>query len=224
MPTPKPWSHTALDTFKTCPRMYEAKYILKSVVEPETEQMRWGKMVHKHFEDRQAVATPLPPELEPHEAFMQRLEDKPGVLFTEVKGGIDRKLRPCAFFVPDVWVRVIKDWEKVDGKTATIVDYKTGKPHQKPEQLALFALHTFVLHPQVELVNAQYYWTQTLSSTKKVWGRHEIPLLWKYFTADLRQYAEAYQTNTWQPRQSGLCGGWCPVTECEFWRPKKDKR
>ena len=220
---PKPWSFTALDTFKTCPRMYQAKNILKSVVEAETEQMRWGKMVHKHFEDRQAVKTPLPPELAAHEPYMLALETKPGVTFTEMKCGIDIKLQPCHFFDRSVWCRIIKDFEKVSDKSSIIVDYKTGKPHQKPEQLALFALHTFLMHPQVDLVNAQFYWTQSASTTKKVWGRDEIAGLWALFLPDLRQYAEAFQTDTWQPRQSGLCNGWCPVTECEFWRPKKER-
>jgi hypothetical protein len=38
---------------------------------------------------------------------------------------------------------------------------------------------------------------------------------------DLKQYATAFKTDVWQPRQSGLCNGWCPVTECEFWKPKR---
>ena len=536
---PKPWSYTALDTFKTCPRQYQAKYVLKSVKEAATPEMLWGQQVHKHFEDRQAVGTPLPPELAAHEPYMVLLQDKPGVTFTEMKCGIDNKLKPCHFFDKDVWCRIIKDFEKVDTAAgmSTIVDYKglpvstllstpggfvsmgdvqvgdlvhgsdglaypvlvksqpqtrpcfhiqfddkttvicdnvhlwklvdgsvvpvtelvagksripvaapvemphqllpldpyvlglwladgkhtsgevckpddeiwaevrrrgydigentggegkcrahtilgirknlsslglfrnkhippvylsgstqqrvdllrglmdgdgsvnptrkqvifqntnralslgvkelveslgcrasmartnysgfgvkgiaypvswrprhfnpfllprkasrvgawgdgnswfrrvtkiehdaprvtqcigvgspdntylctesrivthnTGKPHQKIEQLALFALHSFVLNPQVELVNAQYYWTMTSSTSKKVWGRADIPDLWKLFIPHLKQYAEAYQTDIWQPRQSGLCNGWCPVRECEFWRPKLERR
>lgn len=223
MASPKPWSYTALDTFCTCPRQYRAKYVLKSVREPETEAMRWGSEVHKHFENRQAVAKPLPPELAAHEPFMVKLEERPGVAFTEMKCGIDNKLKPCNFFDKDVWCRIIKDFEKVDGANSLIIDYKTGKPHQKPEQLALFALHTFIMHPQVNLVNAQYYWTQSASTTKKVWSRSEVPALWGYFMPDLKQYVEAYQTDIWQPRQSGLCGGYCPVTECEYWHPRKER-
>ena len=222
--TPTPWSYTALDTFKNCPRMYHAKYVAKSVIEPKTEAMVYGERVHKHFEDRQSSGVVLPPELEKHEPFMAQLDAKPGVLFTEMKSGITTKMQPCHFFDRDVWVRVIKDWEKLDGKTSTIIDYKTGKPHQKVEQLALFALHSFVLNSQVELVNAQYYWTMTASTSKKVWGRADIPDLWKLFIPHLKQYAEAYQTDIWQPRQSGLCNGWCPVRECEFWRPKLERR
>jgi hypothetical protein len=79
------------------------------------------------------------------------------------------------------------------------------------------------MHPQVNLVNAQYYWTQSASTTKKVWSRSEVPALWGYFMPNLKQYVEAYQTDIWQPRQSGLCGGYCPLTECEFWHPKKER-
>ena len=223
MATPKPWSYTALDTFKNCPRMYREKYVTKSVVETKTEAMIYGERVHKHFEDRQATGVPLPADLEKHEPYMLKLEEKPGVAFTEMKSGINTKMQACHFFDRDVWVRVIKDFEKIDGTTSTIVDYKTGKPHQKIEQLALFALHTFVLNPQVDLVNVQYYWTMTASTTKKVWGRAEIAWLWALFLPDLRQYAEAWQTDVWQPRQSGLCRGWCPVKECEFWTPKQER-
>jgi hypothetical protein len=45
--------------------------------------------------------------------------------------------------------------------------------------------------------------------------------LWSKFVPDLRQYMEAFKTETWQARPSGLCNGWCPVTECEHWKPKK---
>ena len=222
---PKPWSYTALDTFKTCPRQYQAKYVLKSVKEAATPEMLWGQQVHKHFEDRQAVGTPLPPELAAHEPYMVLLQDKPGVTFTEMKCGIDNKLKPCHFFDKDVWCRIIKDFEKVDTAAgmSTIVDYKTGKPHQKIEQLSLFALHTFIMHPQVNLVNAQYYWTQSASTTKKVWNRDEISWLWALHMPDLKQYVEAYHNDIWQPRQSGLCNGWCQVTECEYWSPKKER-
>ena len=61
---PKAWSFSALDTFKTCPRQYEAKYVSKSVQEEKSEQMLWGERVHKAFELRQLDGTPLPAGLE----------------------------------------------------------------------------------------------------------------------------------------------------------------
>lgn len=221
--TPLPWSFSSLEDFTNCPRSYHAKRVIKTVKEVQGDEAKWGEIVHKVFEDRQSSSTPLPPELVEHEPFMQRLEDRPGILFTEQKIALDKKLKPCAFFAQDVWFRGIVDFKKINDGTAYLCDYKTGKPHEKWKQLALFAIHTFILHP-VELVHAQFYWTKTQTVTKKVWARAEVPALWKLVLPDLQQYALAFREDIWQPRQSGLCHGWCPVTECEYWRPKRARQ
>jgi hypothetical protein len=53
--------------------------------------------------------------------------------------------------------------------------------------------------------------------------RDQIGAVWGEFLPNLKQYAQAFKEDIWQPRQSGLCGGYCPVTDCEFWRPKRRK-
>lgn len=219
---PKAWSFSALDTFKTCPRQYEAKYVTKSVQEEKSEQMLWGERVHKAFELRQNDGTPLPDGLQDHEPYMQRLEALPGIHMVEQKIALDNKRRPCGFFERDVWFRGIIDYIKVapDG-SVVIVDYKTGKPHNKFDQLMLFALHTFALYPDHDLVHVRFYWTKTADETRWCFTRAEIPSMWGKFAPDLKQYVEAFKTDTWQPRQSGLCNGWCPVQDCEFWRPRR---
>ena len=219
MTAPLPWSHTALEDFVNCPRAYYEKRVAKSVKEEETEAMRWGTRVHKIFEDRQKFGiekSPLPEELIVHEIQMYNQEVMPGKLYTEEKVALNRKLQPCGFFDKEVWFRGIIDFAKVNGDIATLVDYKTGKPHNKYNQLALFALHTFVRHPEVQTVKVKYYWTQAVYVTGKEYTRATIPELWKLFVPNLRQYVEAFKTDTWQPRQSGLCKKHCPVLNCEF--------
>ena len=226
MTTPLPWSHTALEDFVNCPRAYYEKRVAKSVKDEETEAMRWGTRVHKMFEDRQKFGvkkSPLPDDMQVHEILMYNLDMEPGVLTAEQKVGLDRRLNPCSFFDKQVWFRGIIDWMKVDGDRALVVDYKTGKVHSKFKQLALFALHTFQQYPEVNTVKVKYYWTQAVISTPKEYTRDQIPELWRMFVPDLKQYVEAFKTDTWQPRQSGLCNGWCPVTACEFWKPKRNK-
>ena len=224
--TPIPWSYTSLKQFVDCPRQFHEMRVLKTVVQQDTPDLLWGKQVHSAFEDRQAVRTPLPNTLKAHEPFMAKLDARPGTTFTEQKIALDKTARAVAqFFSPHVWFRGVIDFKKIDMDTesALIVDYKTGKPHQKFDQLALFAIHTFVAHP-VNVVDVQFYWTKTQTIDRKIWARHEVPALWAKFVPDLKQYAEAFKTNTWQPRQSGLCNGWCPVKECEFWRPGRPPR
>ena len=221
--TPKPWSFSALEDFKNCPRSFSEKRIFKSVVETKGEATIWGEVVHKHFEDFLTDGVALPPALEIHEAFLLRLLALPGELGVEQKIALNRRAQPCEFFAPDVWFRGVIDVKKVHGDTALLVDHKTGKHHTKFGQLKLFALHTFIAHPQVNTVRCEFYWTQTCTKNGQTYTRDQIPEMWKQFIPDLIQYRDAFLTDTWQPRQSGLCG-WCPVTDCEFWRPRPKGR
>lgn len=212
------WSPSSIDQFANCPRQFVETRVHKNFKSEQTQDQIWGEKVHKHFEERMAHRTSLPKDLKDHEMYMIHLEELPGHFFTEQKIAFDLKMKPCGFFDRDVWCRGVIDYQKVDeeSRRAWLADYKTGKPHEKWRQLALYALHTFASFPFVDLVNAQFYWTQTQTATKKVWGRAEIRELWGMFLPDLKQYKEAFDLNTWQPRPSGLCKGWCPVTSCEF--------
>ena len=220
---PIPWSYSSLSDFVNCPFAFYRKRILKDVKEVQGEAQIYGEQAHTSLELRQKQGTPLPPHLEAHEDFMKKLDKLPGDPQTELKAGLNRAVQPCTFFDKDVWWRGIIDWRKVDVATnyAKIVDYKTGKVHNKFEQLAMFAIHTFAEYPKVKLADVSFYWTTDGSTTRKVWSRDEIPQLWAMFVPDLKQYAQAFKTETWQCRPSGLCKGWCAVKDCTHWSPKR---
>lgn len=218
---PLPWSHTALEDFVNCPRAFSEKRVFKTVKEEETQAIIWGKIVHKAFEDRQADGVVLPPELAQHEEYMAMIEAMPGQAWTEKKIALNRSMNPCGFFDKDVWFRGVIDYTKVHDGHALVLDYKTGKPHSKFGQLKLFAIHTFLQFPEVETADVKFYWTKTMTTTGERYRREEMGDLWKPFISNLRQYVEAFKTDTWQPRQSGLCAGFCPVKSCEFWRPRR---
>lgn len=213
---PLPWSHSALEDFKNCPRAYHAKRVEKSVVETKGEATIWGEKVHKHFEERLKDGVVLPSELETHEAFIAELEALPGAQLIEHRIALNLSGQPCEFFADNVWYRGVIDYAKINGSHARVIDWKTGKVHQKLQQLYLFALHTFIAHPEIETIRSEFYWTQARSTWGVNCDRSRIPELWGAFLPDLKQYAQAFQTDTWQPRPSGLCKRHCPVTDCEF--------
>lgn len=219
--TPLPWSHTALDDFKNCPQSFYQKRVLKAYKEDPSEQLLWGNRVHKAFENRVVAGTALPPELEAHEPLFQSLGTTRGITFAEQKIALNRQLRPCSFFAKDVWFRGVIDYRKTNEPKALVVDYKTGKVHSKFDQLKLFAIWVFAQHPLVEEITTKYYWVNARLMTGETYTRDQIPALWATFIPDLKQYAEAFQTDTWQRRPSGLCNGWCPVQSCEFWKPRR---
>jgi RecB family exonuclease len=218
---PLPWSYSALDDFVNCPKAYYEKKVAKSVKEAESEQLIWGNKVHKAFEERMAHGVVLPDMLAAHEEYMKFLEKLPGKAFTERKIAMNLSQQVCAFFDRDVWFRGVIDYSKIDKDRALLVDYKTGKKHQKFEQLALFALHTFAEHAAVQQVKVCFYWTEDKSQTTETYNRSSIPMIWQKFIPNLRQYNTAFKTETFVARPSGLCRGWCPVTTCEHWKPKR---
>lgn len=197
--------------------------ILKTYADSQGEEAAWGEQVHKHFEDFLADGVVLPLILQAHQPFLESLLALPGEGFVERAIGLDLKGQPCEFFAPDVWYRGKIDYLKVCGPQALIIDHKTGKIKNRYEQLTLFALWTFAAFPEVQTIRAEYYWTQTKTKNGDTFHRSQIAQLWAPFVPKLRQYAQSFIEDIWTPRQSGLCAGWCPVTDCEFWRPRRKR-
>ena len=223
---PLPWSPSALETFKNCPEQYHHRYVLKDLPpEERSAEQIYGENVHEAFADRQRPKRKrLPADLfDAHEPFMCVLDRQPGRSFVEHKVALAKNLEPCEWDDKNLWCRMIIDYLRVDAvsRQAWIVDYKTGKPHKKYNQLIIYALWVFNSFHYVDEINVMFYWTKGCTMSTETWTRDQVPQLWNELVGDLRQYREAFRSNTWQLRQSGLCNGWCPVVGCKYWRPKK---
>jgi len=222
---PLPWSPSALETFKNCPKQHHHRYVLKDLPEEEkSAEQIYGERVHEAFADRQRpIHRKLPADLAAHESFMQQLAAQEGVAYVEHKAALAKSSQPCEWSDEDVWCRMIIDYLRVDAKNrhATIVDYKTGKSHNKFNQLMIYALWVFQNFRYVETIDVMFYWTQTRTTTHKTYSDLQADELWGSLIGDLRQYRDAFRSNTWQMRPSGLCNGWCPVINCKHWRPKR---
>lgn len=228
---PLPWSHSALSDFNNCPKAYYHKRIAKDVEDPPNEAGLWGDYVHKEFEKylnqaNQPAYTaplPLPDELDRYRAYLDSLAGMRGEMFVECKYAITRQQEPCDFFAPDVWCRAILDVIVIDGERAFVLDHKTGKRKPNSRQLKLSALMVFIHHPSVQIVKTAYYWLKEDAYDAETYVRADYLKLWEEFLPDLKQYLRAAKEETWTPRPSGLCYGWCPVQQCEFWKPKRGR-
>lgn len=218
---PNAWSHSTLDTFESCPKQYHETKILKRWPFETTQQMQWGKDVHKQFENYLLHDTPLHADNMMHKDFLDEFKAQPGVLAGEERLALDTKLRECAYFGPDVWYRGQVDARKRTATYSHILDHKTGKVKNDFTQLKGFAMWEFLTQPQIQEVKVEFYWTQIRGTSGEEYSRDQLPELIGHFLPKLHRWADAHRTNTWIPKQSGLCKGWCPVTTCEFWTPKR---
>lgn len=224
MPVPA-WSHTALDNFENCPKQYYEVKIAKRHPFVDTAETIWGRRVHKDFENYLLKGVPLPADVAMHQEFLDRFAAEPGDLAGEERIALDTNLRECAYFARNVqvWYRGQVDARKRDRAAGTshILDHKTGKVKNDFLQLKGFAMWEFLTQPAIHTVKVEFYWTQIRGANGETYTRDQLPAIIAEFLPKLHRYADAHLTNTFPPKQSGLCGGWCPVMTCEFWRPKR---
>lgn len=221
---PLPWSFSSISDFENCPKAFYEKRVTKSVVDPPNEAGDWGDYVHKNFEKYLRDHVPLPGNLVQFQDYLDRIAAGSGEMHVECKYAVTRELEPCDFFDKRVWCRAILDVLHLDGTRARVIDHKTGKMKSSSRQLKLCALMVFMHHPEITEVRTGYVWLKTRALTKDTFYRSQIAELWLEFLPTLQQYKRAFAEVMFTPKQSGLCNGWCPVTTCEFWRPKRVQR
>src|SRR5690242_15971507 len=145
-------------------------------------------MVHKAFEDRLRYGVVLEGELAQHEPYLAKLEALPGIGEPEQEIALNTQGKVCGYWDADVWYRGKVDYLKVHGDKARVYDWKTGKPHQKVMQLYEYILWTFMRHPEVQMVYAEYYWTRTPTQPLGVtFSRDRISEIWAMLLPDLKQ-------------------------------------
>lgn len=221
------WSHTSMSTFETCPRQYEAKYVTKEVKFEETDATRWGNEVHLGLEERVRDGKPLPPNLAIYEKYARAILARKGEKIVEGEFALAVDKTPTGFFAKDVWVRSKIDVLNLrDDGIAEVWDWKSGKPKLDATQLLLYALLVMEHHPDIKEVRCAYVWLQNQApiGAPISYLRFNKAALWMTFEDKYRQLKSAYDLGVFQPKTSGLCAGWCSVTSCEFWKPKRVKR
>jgi hypothetical protein len=190
--------------------------IAKDYIEKETEAMLYGTLFHEAAENFVKDDTPIPEKFKYAESALTNLKNKPGKKLCEYKLGLTEDLEPCGFFDENVWFRGIADLIILDGDTAWVVDYKTGKSARYADkgQLELMALATFKHFPEIKKVKAGLLFVIAKTLVKDIYEDTVAPILWKKWLSDYARMEKALETNTWNPRPSGLCRQHCAVIDC----------
>ena len=211
-----PWSFSKIKAFEQCPKQFYHMKIARDYKDTETEAMLYGTLFHEAAESFVKDGTPIPEKFKYAEKALTNLRDRPGKKLCEYKLGLTENLDPCGFFDEEVWFRGIADLIILDGDTAWVVDYKTGKSAKYADkgQLELMALATFKHFPEIKKVKAGLLFVIAKALIKEDYPDTVAPTLWKKWLSDYARMEKALQSNTWNPRPSGLCRQHCAVLEC----------
>ena len=210
------WSFSKIKNFETCPKQFYHVTVLNEFPFKDTEATLYGKSFHTACEEFIRDGKPLPPQFSFMQDTMDRLAAMPGEKYCELKMGLTADLEACGFFDKGVWFRGIVDLLIIDGDTARVVDYKTGKSAKYADkgQLQLMALSVFKHFPQVKKVKGALLFTIANEIVKQDYSVTDEGVLWAPWLQKYAALEKAHETGVWNPRPSGLCRKYCPVVAC----------
>lgn len=218
-----PITPTLLNTFLTCPRQYEAKYITKEVVFQQNEAAAYGDRIHKAVEAALKLNAALTPEamyMQPLVNWCRSLAAQPGVeMLVEESLAVTRELLPCGWFGDKArglpaWQRGKADVFFIDhtNKMNIIVDWKTGKPKDDKTQSHLLSL---CATKRTGYSKSSCLWVFCAKDDLYAQTIDLIDLTpINEHLANVRAYEQACKDNAFPALRNGLCGKWCDVTSC----------
>lgn len=206
------WSHSRIDDFKKCARMFHEKNILKTVPFEQTEPMLEGDRVHKMLDKRIRGDVALPIDYQHLEPLVVSILNAPGQTFAEQKMTINDQLKPTGWFSSDAYCRVIVDVMKIKDTVGFMGDWKTGKPNFDEHQLKLFSAVGFEFFPSLEHITTAYIWLKTRTLDPKIYHRADLPKIWEELLVEPTRLQDYANRDYWPERPGKHCK-WCGVNK-----------
>jgi hypothetical protein len=187
-------------------------------MEPESEAMRYGKLVHKALELRVGKGKPMPLNLKHLEKYAKLLADVTGIKLTEQQLAIDNMFNPSDWFSKETWCRAILDLAIVKGSHAIVFDYKTGRIKDDFTQLRLAGVLLMLHEPEIQTIELCYLWTKEKKITRdeKHLTRNDIKTVILELMPRIKKYETAHRTESFPARPGFLCKKYCPVKSCPY--------
>ena len=211
-------TYTILNSYKNCPHQMARRYIIKDQKYVETPEMKWGNDVHSAFEYRVGSGKPLPLEMTQWEVFAQPFDGHK--VAVEQKLGISAKGTCVGYWDGSVWFRGKADASIVKDDTGYIADWKTGKSsYEDPFELATNAVLLHAKFPHLKKILGSYVWLKE-ARVSQMYDLSDTRATWNEICRLMAEILAKRDTGEFEKKQSGLCG-WCSVSDCEHWRPRK---
>jgi len=212
-------SHTALDTFKTCPQQYRAKYITKEVKFEQTTATLLGDRMHKALESRIRDGIMLPTEFAHLEPMVAKVLEFPGIRYVEHKLAFNDNGVPIPYWDKNGYFRGAADLMVFDQEKGylRIFDWKSGKPRANKDQLDRMALAAYQCIKGVKKIRAAFVYPLLAAPVQaETYHDTDMPRLMQLLQHDIKRVDTAIELNQFPPSPSGLCKQWCDVLSCPF--------
>lgn len=217
-------SYSAGKLFDQCNHRFHEDRVLRRFPFVQSPEAKEGDRIHKLFEEFVRDGTPFPKADTHLLPLGEAMRDKPGTKLVEQKWGLRKDWSPCGYFDDDVYYRYRNDYAAIHKSRAVLLDIKTGKDkYPDTDQLLEGAVILMQHYEQVQEVVSGLVFTKTerlvpANFSRDYLGDYLDQMTEKYGEIDVTMAQGIY------PKKSGPLCPWCPVTECEFWRPKPERK
>jgi RecB family exonuclease len=219
----KSWSYSALKDFEEC----QYRIFLKRVDKREgkkNDKANRGTEIHALAEAYVKGEGPLDPTLANFEHELTRLAElyKAGKVQVEEDWAFDVDWQPTGWFADNVWGRFKLDaYVQEDETSARVIDYKTGKKFGNEinhgGQAILYAVATFMRHPGLQFIQAEFYYLdlKTDNTLVKTFTRPHAMV----FMPKLHERAvKLTSAREFKPKPSKMTCKWCEFRETCEWK------
>lgn len=210
------WSYSSLDLFQQCPHKYYRLKVKKDIKEPLSDHLVYGLDVHKAAENYIKDGTSIPEKFGFLKPILDKVKTYEGEKLCEYRMGLTKNLEPCGFFDKGVWWRGVADLIILNGDSAKIIDYKTGKSskHADTKQLEILSLAVFKHFPQVTRIKGGLLFVVANEFVKGDFAADQTHIYWQRWLTGTAQLEKAFEVDVWNPRPNFTCKKWCPVKDC----------
>ena len=208
-----PWSYSVLSMFEQCRKKFYHLKIAKDAKDSDSSFAGEGKDVHDAMFKRVIKGVPLPLPIRHYEKWAAAFEKRQGEKHGEMKLCLNNKFEPVDWFAKDAWVRAIVDLLIIDGDTATIVDWKTGKIRLDWTQLMITAAVLSRLMPEINKFKMVFVWLREGKMNVETLNKEDMKRVWSDILPRVKAIEEAKKTTSFPANESGLCR-YCPVSQC----------
>jgi CRISPR/Cas system-associated exonuclease Cas4 (RecB family) len=204
-------SYSSINTFRNCPKQYEALYILKSVPRSTSEAMQRGIEIHSHLE---RLVKGWPSECA-HEIKIPDGYDPAGLkergAAAEVELAISRGGGRLSFFDDLVFLRGKVDAMWVEDGVVQVVDWKSGKYYPDEFQANVYA-HLIRTAAGSARIPVRFHWV----FVAKEEGRARTIDVDQHASHRVLSAIEAVEKAELFPAKPNPLCRFCPVVFCRY--------
>lgn len=197
------FSHSSIKTYEDCPLKYKLTRIDK-LQEPTGDAAQRGKDIHTEFENALDLQQKLGDAFTYWDDYIAELILKGAK--SEVQFAITKDWARTDFLAANAWLRGIYDVLWIDGSSAHVLDWKTGKERDYGDQLQLYATIIMSEHPDVDVVTTEIcYIDANKRKNSETFTRNDHAKLKQWVTWRI---AKIEKDDIYAPKPSNNCR-WC---------------